>query len=132
MHPAVALYNGFYTVDSYQNNYLLSYKHAFRQVIAAELDKAPKIRRYYDAYGCRCYTYTAELGMSAENFLCGKKSKKQLWKLALNTAALHALGGRYVLSAIPIQNAFSNHLRLLRVFNDSASYWRIYLYKIQL
>ena len=128
--PAVSLYNGFYALDSYQNNYLLSYKHAFRKVIAAELDKAPRIRTYYDAYACRCYTYVAELGMNESAFLCGKTSKRQVNALALNMQAFRELGGRYLIAGIPIRNAAMNHLKLVRVLNDSTSYWRIYLYAV--
>ncbi|OIN60228.1 DUF6044 family protein [Arsenicibacter rosenii] len=130
LNPAVSLYNGFYALDSYQNNYLLSYKHAFRNVIAAELAKAPRIRTYYDAYACRCYTYVAELGMKEAAFSCGKNSRSQVKHLVLNTAAFRALGGRYLLSGIPIQNTAINHLKLVRVFNDRTSYWRIYLYDV--
>lgn len=129
MHPAVALYNGFYTVDSYQNNYLLSYKHAFRNVIAAELAKAPNIRRYYDGYACRCYTYSAELGMRFESSLIGKHQKRTIKKLQLNTLALRQLGGQCILSAVPILNASKNNLRLERVFNEPTAYWRIFLYR---
>lgn len=131
MHPAVALYNGFYTFDSYQNNYLLSYKHAFRPVIAAELDKAPAIRTYYDAYGCRCYTFSAELGMSKESVMCGKHQNRSIHHLSLNTEALRALGGQYVLSAVPIRNADQNQLRLERTFTDSDSYWKVWLYRVK-
>ncbi len=128
--PAVSLYNGFYALDSYQNNYLLSYKHAFRKVIAAELDKAPRIRTYYDAYACRCYTYVAELGMKESAFSFSKTSRRQINNLTINTEAFRALGGRYLIAAIPIRNAPMNHLTLLRVFDDTRSYRRIYLYEV--
>ena len=130
IHPAVALYSGFYTLDSYQNNYLLSYKHTFRRIIANELAKAPAIRTYYDAYGCRCYTFSAELGMSTESALCGKHKARSIANLSLNTSALESLGGQYILSAVPVQNAAENRLHLEKVFDDPGSYWRIWLYKV--
>lgn len=130
MHPAVALYNGFYTVDSYQNNYLLAYKHAFRQVIAAELDKAPKLKRYYDAYACRCYTYSAELAMTVNASLCGQHEHRFIRKLALNTTALRHLGGQYVVSAVPILNAAETGLSLERIFTEPTAYWKLFLYKV--
>lgn len=40
--PAPSLMHGFYTVDGYSNNYSLEYKHRFREVIAAELEKMRK------------------------------------------------------------------------------------------
>jgi phage gp29-like protein len=49
--------------------------------------------------------------------------------LELNVDAFRALGGRYVLSALPIENAESNGLALRRDFRHRDSAWRIYLYE---
>ncbi|WP_198045030.1 DUF6044 family protein [Spirosoma montaniterrae] len=128
MHPSVAQYNGFYTLDSYQNNYPLPYKHAFRRIIAPELAKgSKKMRTYYDAYGCRVYLYTAELGM---NYLFGKTSNAAVNNLKINANALKEMGGQYVISAVPIRNASQNQLRLESIFNDSESYWKVWLYRV--
>lgn len=128
MHPSVAQFNGFYTLDSYQNNYPLAYKHAFRTIIATELAKGTdQMRTYYDAYGCRVYLYTAELGM---NYLFGKTQHPVLNHLQLNVDALTALGGQYILSAVPIGNAAENRLHLESIFTDSESYWKVWLYKV--
>jgi hypothetical protein len=128
MHPSVAQFNGFYTLDSYQNNYPLPYKHAFRRIIALELAKGTqRMRVYYDAYGCRAYLYTAELGM---NYLYSKTQQRSVNHLQINTSALVELGGEYVISAVPIRNAAANRLRLERIFNDSESYWQVWLYRV--
>lgn len=42
--------HGFYTVDGYSNNYPLEYKHRFREVIAAELEKNEEVRVYFDLW----------------------------------------------------------------------------------
>ena len=129
MHPSVAQFNGFYTLDSYQNNYPLPYKYAFRKIIAPELAKGTRqMRVYYDAYACRVYLYTAELGM---NYLFGKAQNKAVNHLQINTNALVALNGQYVLSAVPIHNAAENRLHLAKVFDEPESYWRIWLYKVE-
>ncbi|GAB3890653.1 DUF6044 family protein [Spirosoma agri] len=129
MHPSVAQFNGFYTLDSYQNNYPLPYKHAFRKIIATELEKGTRqMRVYYDAYACRVYLYTAELGM---NYLFGKTQNESVSHLQINTNALKALNGEYVVSAVPIRNAAANQLRLEKVFDEPESYWRIWLYRVQ-
>ncbi|ADB40845.1 DUF6044 family protein [Spirosoma linguale] len=128
MHPSVAQFNGFYTLDSYQNNYPLPYKHAFRKIIAAELAKGtPKMRAYYDAYACRAYLYTAELGL---NYLFGKTQHPHLKHLQIDTDALMALGGEYVISAVPIDNAAENRLHLESIFTNTESYWKVWLYKV--
>lgn len=129
MHPSVAQFNGFYTLDSYQNNYPLAYKHAFRRIIATELAKGTRqMRVYYDAYGCRAYLYTAELGM---NYLYGKTQQRSVNHLQIDTNALAGLGGEYVISAVPIRNAAQNRLRLERIFNNSESYWQVWLYRVE-
>ncbi|MFD2932585.1 DUF6044 family protein [Spirosoma flavum] len=126
MHPSVAQFNGFYTLDSYQNNYPLPYKYAFRKIIATELTKGTRqMRIYYDAYACRVYLYTAELGM---NYLFGKTQHPALNHLQIDTDALASLGGKYIISAVPIQNATENRLRLEKVFDEPESYWRVWLY----
>ena len=129
MHPSVAQFNGFYTLDSYQNNYPLPYKHAFRKIIAAELAKGNRtMRAYYDAYACRVYLYTAELGM---NYLFGKTSSRTVNNLQIDTKALTDLGGQYVMSAVSINNAPQNRLQFVRTFDEPESYWRIWLYRVE-
>ena len=58
--PAAALYHGFYSLDGYSNNYPLSYKHRFREVIAPELAKSEYLTDYFDDWGNRCYMFSAE------------------------------------------------------------------------
>ncbi|MEW8972388.1 MAG: DUF6044 family protein, partial [Mesobacillus sp.] len=51
LHPAIAQYNGFYTLDTYNNFYPLSYKEQFRKIIENELEKNKRIRIYFDEWG---------------------------------------------------------------------------------
>jgi Protein of unknown function (DUF6044) len=129
MHPIVAQQNGFYTLDSYQNNYPLAYKHQFRQIMASEWAKpeAARIRPYFDAYGNRCYIFPAELGM---NCLIGKADKQVVLDLRFNSAAFRQMGGRYVFSAVEIKKAASLGWRQIGVFDDAESYWRIWVYAV--
>ena len=127
LHPAIAQYNGLYTLDTYNNFYPLSYKHQFRKIIAPELAKNKQLANYFDQWGGRCYLFVSELG---ENKIFSKKSKTMIHQLNLNVPALKQMGGNYVLSAVPIKNAKENSLDLQKVFTSHDSYWRIYLYKI--
>lgn len=127
LHPAIAQYNGFYTLDTYNNFYPLSYKHQFRKIIDKELAKSKSIRTYFDQWGGRCYLFIAQLGK--RGFMIGRNSKRHIKNLQLNTAAFKEMGGRYIFSAVPIDNAFENHLALEKVFVSSTSAWKIYLYK---
>jgi hypothetical protein len=128
LHPAIAQFNGFYTLDAYNNYYPLSYKHTFRKVIAKELEKSPKLRAYFDQWGGRCYLFVAELG---KKYDYRKTSRKQVHNLELNVDILKQLGGRYIFSAVPIRNANANQLMLLRVFDHKQSAWKVYLYEVE-
>lgn len=98
IHPAIAQYNGFYMLDTYNNFYPLSYKHEFRKIIEKELAKNKTIRTYFDEWGGRCYIFTAELG---KNYMFTKDSKKRLKNLQLNTAQLKKWAG--VIFFLPFQ-----------------------------
>ncbi|EKN69444.1 hypothetical protein BABA_10301 [Neobacillus bataviensis LMG 21833] len=126
LHPAVAQYNGFYTIDTYNNFYPLSYKHQFRKIIERELAKNKTIRNYFDKWGGRCYIFTAQLG---KRYMLKKDSKRHLKNLELNTEVFKEMGGRYIFSAIPIDNAEQNQLMLDKVFISKTAAWKIYLYK---
>jgi len=126
LHPSIAQYNGFYTLDSYNNYYPLTYKHDFRKIIAKELDKSPDLKTYFDEWGSRCYLFVSQLG---KNYAFKKNSPVQIDHLQLDMKAFKALGGRYIFSAVPIVNAEEDDLQLLKVFDNAQSAWRIYLYK---
>ncbi len=126
IHPAIAQYNGFYTLDTYNNFYPLTYKHQFRKIIAEELAKNKTIRRYFDEWGGRCYIFTAELG---KHYMFKKNSDKKLKNLKLDTAVFKEMGGEYFFSAVPIMNSMENGLELEREFTSGDAAWKIYLYK---
>jgi hypothetical protein len=126
LHPAIAQYNGFYTLDTYNNFYPLSYKYEFRKIIEKELAKNKTIRTYFDEWGGRCYIFTAELG---KHYMFKKSSKKRLKNLELNLEPFKNMGGKYIFSSIPIDNARENNLELDKVFESKSSAWKIYLYK---
>ncbi|MBC6990209.1 DUF6044 family protein [Hymenobacter sp. BT491] len=125
--PSVAQLNGFYTLDSYQNNYPLAYKHEFRPLIAGELAKNAALRTYFDDWGNRCYLFSAELG---RNFRVSARQHRQVQDWAFDAAAFQRLGGRYVLSAVQLQAPARSGLQLRGVFSARTAYWRVYLYEV--
>lgn len=126
LHPAIAQYNGFYTLDTYNNFYPLTYKYEFRKIIEKELDKNKTIRTYFDEWGGRCYIFSAELG---KHYMFKKTTKKRIKNLELNIDQLKKMGGRYIFSSVPIDNALENGLSLEKVFHSDESAWKIHLYK---
>jgi len=126
IHPSIAQFNGFYTLDAYLSNYPLSYKHQFRQIIAKELAKDETLRQYFDGWGNRCYTFSSELG---EDSLFGG-GDRVLRNLEIDTRQVRAMGGEYVISAAEIENSLKHGLRFERQFSSSDSFWHLYLYYV--
>src|SRR5690606_17701933 len=127
IHPDIAQYNGFYTLDTYANIYPLTYKHEFRKIIEPELEKNKTLRNYYDYWGGRVYIFVDELGKKYEY---KKDSDKVVENLNLNTDQLKKMGGEYIISSVPILNAVENNLQLEKEFDHEDSVWKIYLYKV--
>ncbi|WP_156176017.1 DUF6044 family protein [Hymenobacter terrenus] len=125
--PAVAQLNDFYTLDSYQNNYPLSYKHRFRPIIAGELAKDADLRAYFDAWGNRCFLVSHELG---RDYLVAGTPQRTVQDWAFDARAFRRLGGRFVLSAARLATPIRSGLQPLADFTDSRSYWHIYLYQV--
>lgn len=130
--PAAALYHGFYCLDGYSNNYPLSYKHSFREVIAPELAKSEYLRDGFDDWGNRCYLFSAE----CPGYYTIEKNGFFFSNYTLDVERLKALSGTdhtYLLSAAYIQNAEEQGLQLLREepFETAESYYRIFLYGVE-
>lgn len=128
LHPTIAQYNGFYTVDTYNNSFPLEYKHKFRKVIAPELEKSPSLEKYFDTWGGRLYMYVAELG---EHYQFTKNSTRVIGQLDINTEALKELGGDYIFSALPIENAGELGIKFEQSFEMKDLPWKIHLYKVE-
>jgi len=126
LHPAITQYNGFYTLDTYNNFYPLSYKYQFRKIIKNELEKNKRIRVYFDEWGGRCYLFTDELG---KHYMFKKNSKKRIENIEVNIEQFKEMGGEFIFSSVPIDNASENNLKLDKIFNSKQSAWKIYLYE---
>ncbi|MGX8792864.1 DUF6044 family protein [Oceanobacillus sp. M60] len=127
LHPTIAQFNGFYTLDTYNNSFPLDYKHRFREVIAGELDKSPTLEHYFDTWGGRLYMYVAEHG---KDYMYTRNKNEPIQDLAIDTDAMKDLGGDYILSAVPIENAEDIGLSLEETFEDQDSPWEIHLYSV--
>lgn len=136
IHPGIANYNGFHTLDLYSNIYPLSYKHRFRKIIARELEKSETLKRIFDDNGNRCYLLAAELhgdkkfrGLAFSRGITRQESHLHINNLEINAEVFKEMGGRYIFSAVEIVNFKENGLFLEKKFSGSASPWEIYLYK---
>ncbi|PAV30905.1 hypothetical protein CIL05_04105 [Virgibacillus profundi] len=128
IHPTIAQYNGFYTLDTYNNSFPLEYKHQFREIIAPELEKNPELKSYFDTWGGRLYMYVGQLG---KNYLFTKNSDEVIEALDINTEALQDLGGDYIFSALPIENYDDNGLDFEESFEKEGLPWEIWVYRVE-
>ncbi len=126
IYPSVSQYNGFYSLDSYQANYPLEYKHEFRRLIEKELEKDKEIQEYFDYWGSRCYVFTAE---KKKDFVITKDNSSPIGKLEFNTEAFKEMGGKYIISTVEIKNYEENNFEFMRIFEDDKSPWKIWLYE---
>ena len=125
--PAPSLMHGFYTVDGYSNNYPLEYKHRFREVIAAELEKNEEVRVYFDLWGNRCYLFNNITG----NYMQLKKGNTLVYEgLEFDMDALRELGCEYLFSGAEIGDAKRMGLELVGYYETDDSYWGIWVYCI--
>lgn len=127
MYPSVTQANGFYTLDSYQNNYLLSYKNEFKEVIADEIAKDEALQTYFELWGSRCYIFSAELGRV---YMFDKRKAKAIHELDINTQKLKEMGCEYLFSAMPIENHQELNLSLTGTYEEEGSFWKIYVYRL--
>lgn len=125
--PAPALMHGFYTVDGYSNNYPLEYKHAFRRVIAGELDKNAETAVYFDKWGNRCYLFNSLTG----NYWMLQKGSGVVYEgLEFDMDALADLGCEYLFSGGEIADCERMGLQPMGYFETEDSYWGIWLYAL--
>jgi hypothetical protein len=136
--PAIAQYNGFYTLDIYTDVYTLEYKHRFMKIMEKELEKNASLREGFRNNAKRCYVLASELhgdkstrGMMFSRGITKQESHLKIKNLALNTAALKEMGGQYIFSGVEILNYQENHLQFEKVFERKDSPWKIYLYKVK-
>lgn len=127
LYPAVATYNGFYTIDGYSNNYSLGYKHKFRKIISAELEKEGSIKSYFDNWGNRCYLFCSEI---PKKYQIKKDSGLAIQNLEIDVNAMRDLGCKYIFSALPVENCVELGLQFCKVFKNKQTPYEIYLYAV--
>ena len=100
----VAVMNDIATIDGYHNIYPLHYKYKFRKVIEKELESNIEVRKYFDGWGSRLYTFSNNASKILIDFNEAKK-----------------LGAEYVISKHDLS---SNGLKL--ICDDCSSYVKLY------
>ena len=110
LDPMVAVVNDISVIDGYHTLYPLSYKLKFRKVIEKQLNYYQDLKKYYDDWGGRVYTFVSDPKIIKINFLQAK-----------------LLGAEYVISKYSISNQIL--LSICEKCNDSPE---LFLYKIKI
>lgn len=134
IHPSIAQYNGFYTLDGLFYHYPLAYKHQFRRLFSGELEKSEYWRSYYDGWGSRFYIMVRDLQTyESYAFMLRKRPVRyyniRIEHLSFDTALFKQMGGKYIFSAVHIANSQEIGLRSVDMFERPDSPWQIYLYE---
>lgn len=125
--PAVAQYNGIWTIDGYSSNYPLPYKHKFRNIIARELEKNSSNRGFFDFWGSQSIViYDQGLPYFETHMKRGAAPPER--PITLSHDALRELRCDYILSAENIRDPEKSGLRKLAIF--SSAIWHVSLYEV--
>ena len=109
LDPMVAVMNDIKVIDGYHNFYPLSYKLKFRKIIEEQLNHYHELKKYYDHWGGRVYTFVSE---------------PRIIKINFRQAQL--LGAEYVISKYQIFN--KELIAICEKCNNSSE---LFLYKIK-
>jgi len=119
IEPAVALYNGFYTIDGYSTNYDIKYKHKFEAIIDGYTP--------YDVYkkwGSK--VYITSLNSALNNYLKDMIVHKPLF----STDALCKLNTKYIVSGYKLDITKYKNLTYIDSFYGNKGSWDITLYRL--
>ena len=108
LDPMVAAFHGVKVIDGYHNLYPKTYKDAFGEVIAAQLQHSSKGPGYYHDWGNRVYSFVQPLA-----------------KIMINFDAAKGLGAQIVISDFAL-----HHRRLKEIPNQCSPKNTLYLYQI--
>src|SRR5690625_4631354 len=128
LHPTIAQYNGFYTLDTYNNTIPIEYKHNFRKIIAPELNKNKQLKNYRYTWRNRLYMSIDQPG---KHYMLAQNSENTIEKLGITRDAIKNLGGEYVLSGLPIENHNAPGLQFEEPFEHPGTHWKIFLYRVK-
>ena len=126
INPAIALYNGYYTLDGYFSINTMEYHDAFRRIIAPTLEQNETLKKRYDYGGIRLFAYMENVDEVFPN-----KNKTVQEKAALiDTTAFDEMGGKYIISRFRLTNAEELNLELILEKNNEDSIYHLFVYQL--
>jgi hypothetical protein len=135
LHPAVALYNGFYTIDGYFNNYPKKHKDEFYLIMKDELSKNKTAEDFFRNFGSVCVILSDEMiqKFNGKGFVVPEFRKSPdnvIYNLQIDTDQMLKMNAEYLFSAFRIENAETINLKPEGFFEENNSPWGVYLYSV--
>lgn len=127
LYPSIALYNGYYCIDGYSQNYDIEYKHLMYRLQEEELSENSQIYDYFCNWGSRCYVFSSEL---SQNYYVNKNSQFEV-SVNLDSSVLKELDCKYIFSAVPLKDMGDVSVECKGYFDDEDSLYGVYLYEIK-
>lgn len=124
--PAIAIYNGLYTIDGYVTSYPLTYKRKFEKIIRKPILKDKENAKLFQGWGSKCYLFDG-----GESMLYFRRNAT-IKKLDLDMDAYAKIGGTYLLSSHRIEPMATvmKNLTFMHEFHDPHTFWVMYLYRV--
>lgn len=135
LYPSIPLYHGYVCADGYSNNYDLNYKHAFRGIVARELEKDEYSKWYFDEWGNRLYLLAQPYGVNGS---VGKDNTQAYVDPQFSLQTMAEMNIKYIFAAAPIIYTSKDildegyELRAVREepYESEKSYYRIWVYEL--
>lgn len=129
LEPAIAEYNGLYTVDGYSTNYPLSYKQKFRTLQEKCLEDMPGNVALFDQWGSKLYLLCAPSEPDTYNFFIDRNITEIA--LTADISAMCKMNVDYLISANKIREDKDYALSLINHYESKDTLWKIWLYKLK-
>ena len=130
MHPSIAQFNGFKTVDAYLPLYPFTYKHRFRHMMIHEFSRDPEVLSYFNGWGSRVYMFLAEVKCPRLDTSCTADKQHVAASLQVSLRTMRDFGIDYLFSVVTIGNAEEIGLVDRGTFRDPASAWAVTVYQL--
>ena len=130
IHPSIAQYNGFYSIDGYIPNYPLSLHTKFQKINEKEYEKKQFFGEKNITISNGVYLISSELSQDCDEYCFKKVTNKSIKKFEVNINELKKSKVEYIFSSIKIQNTDKIGIEFQEIFEKQKYPYIIYLYKI--
>lgn len=130
IHPSIAQYNGFYSIDGYIPNYPLSLHNKFQKINEKEYEKKQFFGEKNITISNGVYLISSELSQNCDEYCFKKVTNKSIKKFEVNINELKKSKVEYIFSSIKIQNTDKIGIEFQEIFEKQKYPYIIYLYKI--